>query len=1600
MTPRSLWALVALVACLGVARAGCPGADTTFTCADGTIITLSCGNATTAVDETSLRCAVEEIAPAHGAVYVSLEPGKTYALASELVVPSAATVEVVGNGAVLSGEASTTRLFNQTAHEDMSTLALHNLTLSHGQAVSAGAAIYCLGGSLVLAHVTVEHCVTTQSSTSAKLARGAVFFADVDDDRGLLSTSSQPTLTLEVSNSTFWNNTALATSGHPQGAALHVKCNRDVGDPVTTVTVTDTTFAENRSPQWYYTNMQDGGGALYTYANEAGMLELTMARCAFSNNYARTAGAAFVGRGTYASMHNTEFTNNTADNDGACSTGFGGGGAIHLMRWAQLELMAVEARGNSAVGPVSTSELCGQGGFLFADEWTTLLASDLVCEDNYADNHGGCLSGTSSVVDVFTSTFRNNTADFGTEVMMRTLSQFYAYSTSFIHPEYVSDSYLVHAYDDSEVVLDTSDLVGGQALATDYESIVRNSEMSGSVAFVTFSDNGMTLEGNASAGSVASCSDLADDLSLESKMKCSTDYCSDAATGTGIDCYCETKLYGTRDPTWEGCEDPALVSVLQDSFKVFRDKPDNVTQTFFFKNDGEEDLVWEAVVTGHDAGHAWGFVGPSSGNLSSCAVGSVTVQLPSFGVEAFQAHDLKLDLVSSAYAFTIPDDDTAAGTPINTTVELGVRYLVRAGVDPDHTVITGNDTSTATLNGSVVLPGDTRWVGRPVLDGTAGSAMLASVVPGDVAGLWIQSSTGAEKFTAFIQRGEDNDEDYKVCDVRFSASSDTYKIECDLDDFQAGEFVLVVEHGETRDRLAQAVANVTVGCPEGFVELATSPYPTCGCAQGERLDVGAVKCKPCPSNTYGRAEASIYQPNSCQRCASLITDSVTLTNGATSVDACVCNPLYYRRQWFDNESYAVNHYMLMGACDECPEGASCPGYGNVPETLIIQEGYWRAYNATTKIYECVGPPHGDVCAGTNSTPAGLGGRSPCIEGHWNVKCQSCNDDWFRDVDGTCTHCDELGWGVKVLSFLLGLLMLVMVFVVVVAGVVASRALARNDKAKQLEREAAAKAEHAKRTAGGQSAAGRKLSSAIGKVKMANNLGFAAALNTEMASSVIDADSALESQGLYDSIVSILGFVRRSLRKAQKQFKIILDELQLVSSVSFSLFPSIPGGPRTLFSMLTLLSFDLANLLPWECYLGKFDFHDRVVMDTVTPIVLVAVCLSFNRLSHFLEDVVDTSAVRKSKERSDRLIAWLLNHREQFRLLATFFLYLNYTKACSTVFQLFKCDTIEWATSTERLLAADYTIDCNTPTHQGMIAYGLIMVLVFPVGVPVFFFVLLWSFRDKMTLAEYRRDPQHADKDEDELLEVRLADKALCSFTFLFRNYNATFYWFESIECARKCAFCLMVTFFATGSSEQVLMSMLLYFAIFSCVANTNPYADPMDTYVSMVCYASTFLALAVGIVLIAEASLSSTEITILFFFSSMVPLALGLFCTFRDSFGSIEHLVGAMQKRMERKAKQKEIKQRGASRVAAEIKPCGGWVGDDIGADNPVEDPVDEGKSDSPAPARGRLAVNPFSRAIELKAQDEKSSLQAEKPAAPAAAEAPSSQPGGNHSNL
>ena len=153
---------------------------------------------------------------------------------------------------------------------------------------------------------------------------------------------------------------------------------------------------------------------------------------------------------------------------------------------------------------------------------------------------------------------------------------------------------------------------------------------------------------------------------------------------------------------------------------------------------------------------------------------------------------------------------------------------------------------------------------------------------------------------------------------------------------------------------------------------------------------------------------------------------------------------------------------------------------------------------------------------------------------------------------------------------------------------------------------------------------------------------------------------------------------------------MLSQLSVVYAIPF------PSLYTNLLRWVGLLELNFVDMLPLGCVL-TFSFHTALVMRTLFLPALSTIAL----LLHLVK------APKKV--------------RETGRTLLFLVLFLIYPGTSAAIFATFQCEDLSDGT---RWLRADLSIDCDSTTHTGFSAYAAVMILVYPIGTPVLYYVLL------------------------------------------------------------------------------------------------------------------------------------------------------------------------------------------------------------------------------------------------------------------------------------
>ncbi|CAM9924542.1 unnamed protein product, partial [Ectocarpus sp. 4 AP-2014] len=183
-------------------------------------------------------------------------------------------------------------------------------------------------------------------------------------------------------------------------------------------------------------------------------------------------------------------------------------------------------------------------------------------------------------------------------------------------------------------------------------------------------------------------------------------------------------------------------------------------------------------------------------------------------------------------------------------------------------------------------------------------------------------------------------------------------------------------------------------------------------------------------------------------------------------------------------------------------------------------------------------------------------------------------------------------------------------------------------------------------------------------------------------------------------------------------------------------------------------------------------------------------------------------------------------------------FLIYSTVSTIVFQTFACDTLDELGKT--FLRADYSLECYTPEHKLYRGYAGIMILVYPIGIPLLYAWLLFRHRHRIYPKQALRDGVSPER--------RLVDKKIAHTVLLWQAYRPSRYYYEVIECARRLLLTGCLVFILPNSAGQAGVACVLSVATVALFITLRPFADSSDDRLYILGAILIFLSMFVSLV--------------------------------------------------------------------------------------------------------------------------------------------------------
>lgn len=606
----------------------------------------------------------------------------------------------------------------------------------------------------------------------------------------------------------------------------------------------------------------------------------------------------------------------------------------------------------------------------------------------------------------------------------------------------------------------------------------------------------------------------------------------------------------------------------------------------------------------------------------------------------------------------------------------------------------------------------------------------------------------------------------EICPAGKSASSSASKecTPCDAGEFQP------LRGQDSCDPCAKGTAQ----SQEGSTFCSTCPNGTF--AKG-----GAVQCRVCPVGTVS-PDAGQSECSSCDSHSTPDVDRVT----------CICKKGYYLPQ-SDQNSTSSDTSLIK--CKRCSEGMDCDSYGTTWAALKTVDGYWRPHNQSFSFYRCNLPRH---CQ--NGRPF------ECDSNREGPLCALCIEGYRASTGrSACEACPSQGQSIAV-SIILSLLILFALLLLYYVVLRTDQHLL--DLSKEREREEV-EWDQSDRTFS----------------KPVMNKSSSGILNTWQTTWTGNQDDndlfdipdetfgQAPNRQMEEFGVEPLAPKVTNAPSITHKMKILIGFFQIVTSLAFNVEVPYPSHYRSFIAAFQFFSLDF---VPWQS-LGcatLFDFYDKMIVTALTPIAIFLLILFFFVLPIAWIDRRDLDDPVRYHSKRRRASA-------QFWKLTLFTIFLMWPNVCRVTLAMFACKEVEGT----HYVLEDMSLECYTERWYKYMWPALVMVLLYPIGVPLFFYYQLRSNRSRLTEPDVR---------------IKIG--------FLYEAYSGKAWFFELMDMANKLALVSLIGFLPLLAQLPSAMAVISTYTI--SILLIQPYIRKGDDRLHLLANVEILLLLLSAFVLL------------------------------------------------------------------------------------------------------------------------------------------------------
>jgi hypothetical protein len=290
-------------------------------------------------------------------------------------------------------------------------------------------------------------------------------------------------------------------------------------------------------------------------------------------------------------------------------------------------------------------------------------------------------------------------------------------------------------------------------------------------------------------------------------------------------------------------------------------------------------------------------------------------------------------------------------------------------------------------------------------------------------------------------------------------------------------------------------------------------------------------------------------------------------------------------------------------------------------------------------------------------------------------------------------------------------------------------------------------------------------------------------------------------------------------------KIYVSLVQIVAAIPSVMDVSMPLRFSEFISIGAIVNLDFFSSAGVSCT-RSYDFIDYLLIMTLAPFVVLLMLYSLYLLQTSCYLLHCPGRHRGGGGDTENLKKKHHKIVSSYLTVALMFLSFILPGICISIFQTFVCvdlDSRDLVSDSQKYLSVDYSLSCTSERYLWGYSYAIAMVFVYPVGVPLFYFYLM-----------YRKRHILLHRDEAEISEEDLS--SIEPLAFLFDDYSPEFWYWEIIETFRKVSLTGALVLVSRGTGFQIVVALVttqLFIKLYGYYGEMAPtYLPPVATTIS------------------------------------------------------------------------------------------------------------------------------------------------------------------------